>query len=123
MKSIIEKKTVKKEKQLLKQRLASEASQNVPKKYKEKDKQSERYKLLKLIWIVQVKYILILRVPKATENLFSSNFGLLLTIIFQSDNISIESSETVSEVTSHAAAAANSGSTVCDANVIESRLA
>ncbi|KAI8053571.1 hypothetical protein BDF21DRAFT_169170 [Thamnidium elegans] len=78
-------------------------------KYKEKDKQSERYKLLKLIWII-INNFERLRVPNATETLFSSNFEFLLTIIFQGDNISIESGETVSEATSRAATA-NSHST------------
>ncbi|KAL7322214.1 hypothetical protein PS15p_211868 [Mucor circinelloides] len=73
-------------------------------KYKEKDKQSERYKLLKLIWIVIIKFER-LRALNATEALFSSNFEMLLTIMFQDHNISIESSETVSDATSRAAAA------------------
>ncbi|CEP14842.1 hypothetical protein [Parasitella parasitica] len=75
-------------------------------KYKEKDKHSERYKLLKLIWIV-INNFDRLKADNATETLFSANFELLLTIMFEGDNISIESGETVSEATSRAAAANN----------------
>lgn len=46
-----------------------------------------------------------LRAPNAIETLFSSNFEMLLTIMFQDHNISIESGETVSDATSRAAAA------------------
>ncbi|CEP13431.1 hypothetical protein, partial, partial [Parasitella parasitica] len=48
-----------------------------------------------------------LKADNATETLFSANFELLLTIMFEGDNISIESGETVSEATSRAAAANN----------------
>lgn len=73
-------------------------------KYQEKDKQSEKYKLLKLIWMLIINFER-LRAPNATEALFSSNFEMLLTILFQGHNISIESGETVSDSTSRAAAA------------------
>lgn len=46
-----------------------------------------------------------LRSPNATESVFSSNFELLLTIMFQGDNIFVKSGETVSDATSRAAAA------------------
>ncbi|KAI8983788.1 hypothetical protein BDB01DRAFT_850445 [Pilobolus umbonatus] len=73
-------------------------------KYKEKYKQSEWYQLLKLIWIVIINFER-LRAPNATETLFSSNFEMLLTIMFQGHNISIQSGETVSCATLRAAAA------------------
>lgn len=46
-----------------------------------------------------------LSAPNATETLFSSNFEMLLTIMFQDRNISIESGEIVSDATSRAATA------------------
>ncbi|CAO3685412.1 unnamed protein product [Rhizopus stolonifer] len=75
-------------------------------KYKEKDKQSEHYMLLKLIWMVIINFEKT-RTPNRTEASFSSSFELLLTILFQGQDISIESGETVSEATLRAVAANN----------------
>lgn len=73
-------------------------------KHKEKDKQSQKCKLLKLIWMVIINFER-LRAPNATKALYSSNLEMLLTTLFQNRNISIESGESVSDATSRDAAA------------------
>ncbi|GAA5796915.1 hypothetical protein HPULCUR_002293 [Helicostylum pulchrum] len=49
-----------------------------------------------------------LRAPNATEALFSPNFELLISIMFEGHNISVVSGETVSDATSRAVAANDS---------------